>query len=412
MNVSKTGKLIRQLRKEHNMSQEELATKIFVTRQAISYWEIGRSLPDSDLLLALSDLFNISIKELLLGERNESPKIIETPQPKEEENDFEFLRLSNELKELYSKNYKTSKNDYKKENKELETLALDLVDNYNNKIKMTKSIFITLATIILFILLIFLIYYFVSSYNTIQVYKISGEGNNFFTQNGIMINTKQKSYIRLGKLRSFNDENISKVELYYYDKNNIRRLLYSSQTITDILLTDYYGYDEFYEYKDLKYIINSLYLDITYNNSKETIKLDLTKDFSNNLLFYKKKKESIEDNSIINYNEYSEMIIKAIESKGIKNENEYTYVVVENDETISFSYIFGILSIDIVKDKDEKNIEILFNDELHTTYREIYNKEEIINIEFNLYKKEVLTEKEKKIYKEINNYINKYLLNN
>lgn len=408
MNVSKTGKLIRQLRKERNMSQEELAAKVFITRQAVSYWEVGRSLPDSEILLELSDIFGISIRELLKGERNENSEIVEISPIEVEEQDIKYLKLSDELKELYSISQISNNNDYQKENKELETIALDLVDKYNKKSKITKSIFFTLTTIILFILFIFLIYYFITSYNTIQVYKISGEGDNFFTQNGIMINTKQKSYIRLGKLRSFKDENISKVELYYYDKNNNKQTLYKDNA-TDILLTDYYGYNELYEYKDLKYIINNLYLDIAYSNSIETIKLNLIKDFSNDLLLYKKNKESIEAESTFNYNDYSEKIIKALEKKGTKNENEYTYTIIENDEKINFSYIFGIVSIDITDSVKEKNIEILLNDKLYITYKEIYGDKENKNIKFSLFESKELTENEKEICKEIKHYV-EYLL--
>lgn len=56
---------IRLLRKENNISQEELAKKIHITPQAISKWETGKSLPDSLTLKLLSEIFNISIDELM-----------------------------------------------------------------------------------------------------------------------------------------------------------------------------------------------------------------------------------------------------------------------------------------------------------------------------------------------------------
>ena len=69
MNQEKIGKFIAELRKEKNMTQQELANKISVTDRAISNWENGRRLPDYSLLKDLSKELNISINELLSGER-------------------------------------------------------------------------------------------------------------------------------------------------------------------------------------------------------------------------------------------------------------------------------------------------------------------------------------------------------
>lgn len=69
MNQEKIGKFIAELRKEKNMTQQELADKISVTDRAISNWENGRRLPDYSLLKDLSKELNISINELLSGDR-------------------------------------------------------------------------------------------------------------------------------------------------------------------------------------------------------------------------------------------------------------------------------------------------------------------------------------------------------
>lgn len=53
------------LRKEKGMSQEKLAEKIGVSRQAVAKWEVGQSYPDVDKLIILSDLFRISIDKLI-----------------------------------------------------------------------------------------------------------------------------------------------------------------------------------------------------------------------------------------------------------------------------------------------------------------------------------------------------------
>ena len=56
---------IKQLRQQNNFTQEELAKKLMVSRQAISKWETGNSLPDIENLLNISKLFEISLDELI-----------------------------------------------------------------------------------------------------------------------------------------------------------------------------------------------------------------------------------------------------------------------------------------------------------------------------------------------------------
>ena len=59
------------LRKKSGMSQEELSDQLGVSRQAISRWELGATLPDAPNLLKLSDLFGVSIDCLLRDDYNE-----------------------------------------------------------------------------------------------------------------------------------------------------------------------------------------------------------------------------------------------------------------------------------------------------------------------------------------------------
>jgi transcriptional regulator with XRE-family HTH domain len=57
-----------ELRKQKGFSQEELASRLNVSRQTVSKWEVGESAPDMEKLIAISDLFEISLDELVKGE--------------------------------------------------------------------------------------------------------------------------------------------------------------------------------------------------------------------------------------------------------------------------------------------------------------------------------------------------------
>ena len=69
MNQEKIGKFISKLRKEKNLTQEELAEKLSVSSKSISRWENGKCMPDLSLLIPISKEFGITVNELLSGER-------------------------------------------------------------------------------------------------------------------------------------------------------------------------------------------------------------------------------------------------------------------------------------------------------------------------------------------------------
>lgn len=60
-----TKEILYELRTKHKMTQDELAEKVFVTRQAVSRWEKGETVPNSETLKLLSKTFNVSINTLL-----------------------------------------------------------------------------------------------------------------------------------------------------------------------------------------------------------------------------------------------------------------------------------------------------------------------------------------------------------
>ena len=74
MDIKQTGQFIAKLRKERDLTQQELAEALNVTDKAVSRWETGRGLPDAESMLALSAFFGVTINELLLGKRNTGPE--------------------------------------------------------------------------------------------------------------------------------------------------------------------------------------------------------------------------------------------------------------------------------------------------------------------------------------------------
>ena len=69
MDQTKIGKFIAECRKKVNLTQMQLAEKIGITDKAISKWERGMAMPDSSIMLELCDILNISVNELLSGEK-------------------------------------------------------------------------------------------------------------------------------------------------------------------------------------------------------------------------------------------------------------------------------------------------------------------------------------------------------
>ena len=69
MDLVQIGKFIAELRKEQKLTQEQFGEEIGVTNKTVSRWENGNYLPPADALLAMSQLFDVSVNEILSGKR-------------------------------------------------------------------------------------------------------------------------------------------------------------------------------------------------------------------------------------------------------------------------------------------------------------------------------------------------------
>ena len=91
MNTNIISKYLQLLRKKHNYTQDELAKRLDISRQAVSKWETGAAIPDLEVLLKISKLYGITINDIL------EPNI-----PTKKITDFEQLSEvpENELREI------------------------------------------------------------------------------------------------------------------------------------------------------------------------------------------------------------------------------------------------------------------------------------------------------------------------
>ncbi|MBQ2915366.1 MAG: helix-turn-helix transcriptional regulator [Clostridia bacterium] len=65
--MSEVSNSIKKLRQEKKLSQEELAEKLYVTRQAVSNWENGKTQPDIDTITKLANIFDVSVERIIYG---------------------------------------------------------------------------------------------------------------------------------------------------------------------------------------------------------------------------------------------------------------------------------------------------------------------------------------------------------
>lgn len=96
MDIQKMGTFLKELRKENNMTQEQLGDRIGVSNKTISRWETGKYLPPVENLKQLSDIYQISINELLAGERLTNEQYTEAAD----------INVSNILEEMEDQNKK------------------------------------------------------------------------------------------------------------------------------------------------------------------------------------------------------------------------------------------------------------------------------------------------------------------
>lgn len=307
MDQEKIGLFIKQLREDKGWTQEELANKLFIVRETVSKWERGKRVPEIETLKQLAEVLNVSIEEILAGER--SPK---------------------------------------------ENITLELYKNHYKLKKQLKLAF----TYMFLILLLFLGYYFINQYNSTSIYTLSAENENFMIDDSLLIKTREKIYFNLNNIHSLNGVDIDKIELYYnYD--NEAKTIYSTNK-TDIIILDYINNEEYFLWENFDDLKDNFYIRIFYDTSYEDIKLAFVKDYTNNNLFFNTSKNKKNDNepNENTRNELNKDIENIMMSKFSNDNQDYYYYSKKNaDYNLDFSYILSSSIINLTVSKNDNLIE-------------------------------------------------------
>lgn len=307
MDKKKIGKFLADLRKENELTQKDLAERLYVERATVSKWETGDYIPISYDLLKLSEIFNVSINEILAGER------------------------------------KTKDNE-----KFINNVTLEVIKDGNKRV---KKVVITFLSIFILFIILFLTYYFINNYNSISVYKINGESENFCIQDGIMIISREKAYIKLNEVKS-SSENIENIRLYYKD-NDDEIDIYCNKD-TNELLVNIFGYNELFSYNNFSVLKDNLYLEIQFNDTKETMKLDVVKDFSNNSIFNKNSSIIQNDEKADNNNDIPEYFKNNF---NYDSEERIYYLNNElNNKSINYKYLIDS-EMFMIEEKKNNHVE-------------------------------------------------------
>ena len=273
---NKIGNTILNARKKKKISQEDMSRALNVSRQTISNWENGKSLPDKEMLKPICDFLNIDYKEL---------------QSKE-------LLAAFQIDELLN------------------------IEKQKLKRKYNKVYFLFI------IILIIVIGLFISilNHNTFSVYYVNSN-NAIFNIDSIFIYSKVKKELFIGTIQSSLNKKYKYNLKLYQIRNGKERIIIEKEYEDNMIISENYGYNEYFDDDFLNYL-NATYLNIQYYDNEwkvVTLKLEFILDFKSNKLFYFPVKSiSKKDNK---NNIYKNTVLK--KAKLLKN--NYVYNLEDND---------------------------------------------------------------------------------
>ena len=270
MDQQKVGKLIASIRKEKNLTQAQLGEKLGVTDKTISKWENGMYMPDLSLLKPLSEILEVSIYELLDGEKAKVTNI------------------------------EKSKGD----------VLVDALKAYVSSVKksmLQKGAIIIISTVMLLLFIIgFMLV--INNYDNCHIYSITSEDERYSVK-GLFNLTPEKNILTINSIENISNYDLDmdmvyayeytlelndnvlfregNISIYEYDSDAIP--MYLNDILTDIKLyiDEDKNYNEIFNFSDY----NNIKIKINYinqNNEKNAFEIPLLfeKLFSNNKVSY------------------------------------------------------------------------------------------------------------------------------
>lgn len=282
-------------RKKMQMSQDVLAKKMFVTRQAVSNWENGKAYPDISLIFKLCKILKIDIKQIV---------------------DLD-------------------------ENIKIEDLIMVEKRKTNRRNLIFGGIIVLMLLAIIGTLII------VFNRNAFEVYNVYLDSAEFELDNCIIVKSKVKNYFQFGtlisKLDNTDENTIYNIRMYKLDQDK-ERLIFEQTYERNIKIIENYGYKEYFD--DLNVDLNNLYLEISYNvDNKKVIynyKLRIEEVFKNdNIIFL--KSEKIGNEEITNETKIDEN--KLYELGYILNDNQTMYSKSDVNGDIDVYYKANLITL-------------------------------------------------------------------
>ena len=286
MDEEKIGKFISKLRKDKNMTQEELADKLHIHRTLLNKIEKGKALLTTANLIAFSEFFNIEPTELLSGEKI---------------NKDNNINIQNISLKMYEENIKNK--------------------NKNRKI-----------TILIFVLLILIFFiFFLNFFYSVKLYNIVP--NDYVSQNSIILNTNDLLYFYFNL--NIDNQDIEKINLLY-EHNNLKIPFYET-TFSNFAIYEYKNNPKYLTNINFNNILNNLYIGITFkDNTNIILKLNVIENYSNSNVFYKvyellKSKLQIENRKSEIYDLFLDIKDKLHEEKIIEYKDIQYNLKLKND---------------------------------------------------------------------------------
>lgn len=297
---NKIGEFIKILRVEKKLSQGDLAELLNVTRQTVSKWETGVSLPSLDNIKEMSKIFEVEIEELINGE-------------------------------------------------------LKLVDDIEKNSTKKSNMFFWILFLFILVFWFFLLIYFINNFNSVSLYKIRGANDNFILNDSLLFISKEKIVFKIGNIE-VNEEVVDsskdfKIE-FFVKKGNKTSSVETYYFESDGLIEEFYGYNEIFSstfLESLQFMMLRVeYFDVEGKIQSEKMELDVSKVFKNSKLLYISPKSSNQDNkSSVDIESRNKELKKKLQDEGFLFCSVDNICGVDDKYKLFYEYTDGVTYVEL-----------------------------------------------------------------